>query len=90
MGRSVVKCSQSTLPWMHKFASAVRRRPQTHFEIVIGSDMAAGLHSNVVAVCEVMAMDLECGHKGPTDLRANYLWCDTCRRWVRVEKREKA
>jgi hypothetical protein len=35
-------------------------------------------------------MDLACGHKGPADDRANYLWCDTCRCWVRVEKKERA
>jgi prepilin-type processing-associated H-X9-DG protein len=37
---------------------------------------------------EVMSSRLRCGHDGPHDDRANYLWCDTCRCWVHVEKRE--
>jgi len=35
---------------------------------------------------EVMPSRLTCGHEGPNDDRANYLWCSTCRCWVHVEK----
>lgn len=31
-------------------------------------------------------MKLICGHIGPLIQWAHFLWCDTCRQWVRVRQ----